>query len=67
MDVTPEQFVRTWQTSDSSWEVGRKLGMSSQSALVRAMRYRLAGVKLKKHKRTAGQEIDVKRLNALCK
>lgn len=47
--VTPEEFVTTWQTSTSSTEVARKLGLTLQSVINRANNYRKRGVPLKKY------------------
>jgi hypothetical protein len=48
-NVTPEVFVRTWQSSVSTVEAARRLGMPRNTLLARASRYRSKlGVKLKK-------------------
>lgn len=46
--VSPEEFVTTWQTSTSTAEVARKLGISLQSAISRSGNYRKKGVPLKR-------------------
>ena len=47
--ISPEDFVTTWQTSTSSTEVARKLGLSLQSVINRAQNYRKKGVPLKRY------------------
>lgn len=65
-EATPEEFVKTWQAADSLAEVAEKLGLTRHSASNRGMRYRNAGVKLKKFER-GRNPIDVDALNKLCK
>jgi hypothetical protein len=64
-DVTPEQFVKTWQGSETTQEVADKLGMPLPIVFARASAYRKAGVHLKKHKRKGKQGLDVEGLNRL--
>ncbi len=44
---TPEEFIRTWQTSASCKEVAAKLGMKTESVHNRAAHYRKKGIPLK--------------------
>jgi hypothetical protein len=62
-DVSPEVFVRTWQTSQSADEVAKKLNMPKAIAAARASNYRTAGVKLKKMPRRPKNRLDVAALN----
>jgi len=45
---TPREFVRAWQQSSSVAEVAEKVRASLNACRVRAYRYRLRGVPLKK-------------------
>jgi hypothetical protein len=47
-NVTPEQFVETWEASDSLQEVADRLKMPKAIAAARAAQVRSAGVRLKK-------------------
>lgn len=48
-EVTPEEFVRTWNSAKTLSEVVRKLGLSSSRyATLRACRYRKIGVNLQR-------------------
>jgi hypothetical protein len=62
-NVSAEDFIRTWQTSESAEEVAEKLKMPVAIVHARASSYRSVGVKLKRMKRKAG--LDVAGLNAL--
>ena len=64
-DVTPEQFITAWQTSESADEVAEKLKMPKPIVLARVSSYRRAGLKLKKMPRRPGKELDIERLNRL--
>src|SRR5205807_5198562 len=57
-DVTAEQFVRAWQTSETAQEVADRLKMPKPIVLARASAYRKDGVKLKKLKRTSSRALD---------
>lgn len=64
--ISPEQFVRTWQTSKTIAEVGEKLGMPKPIVYARAHKYRREGVKLKKMKpERKGMSIDVDKFNKI--
>ena len=73
--VSPEEFIMAWETSESVPEVVEKLrrvakakgtkSMSKTIILSRASSYRTLGVDLKKMKRKHGKPIDVKALNSL--
>ena len=43
-----EQFIETWETSNSVQDVCEKLGISKQNAYARATKYRSDGVPLQK-------------------
>lgn len=64
-DVTPEQFVKVWEASETAEEAAEKLKMPKGIAAARASTYRQLGVKLKKMKRNYKRAIDVSGLNAL--
>lgn len=64
-NVTPEQFITTWQTSETAQEVADKLGMPKAIVLARASSYRSDGIKLKKMKRDSKKALDVDALNRL--
>lgn len=64
MTVTPEEFVKAWQSSESIQEVADKLDIKYAAAYKRAEYFRLRGVKLKPISRKPG--IDVDTLNKLC-
>jgi glutamate/tyrosine decarboxylase-like PLP-dependent enzyme len=64
-EVPAEEFVRTWQNSDSADEVAAKLKMPKAIAHARASNYRMLGVKLKKMPRRPKNSIDVDALNKL--
>lgn len=68
-NVTPEQFVRAWNTSSSAVEVAQKLDMAPHSASARASWYRKKGVDLKRFLRGAkpAARLDVAALNKLAK
>lgn len=48
MRISPEEFVRLWQNSNSLSEFSEKSGIKRANASLTAMRYRKHGVKLKK-------------------
>ena len=54
-NITPEQFVKVWQVSETSQEVADKLGMPLPIIFARASSYRKAGVHPKKLKRKEKQ------------
>lgn len=47
MQITPKEFVETWQQAESLDEVAIKIGTKKQSATTRAIRMRQKGVPLK--------------------
>jgi hypothetical protein len=63
--VSPEEFVRTWQTSETTQEAADKLKMPKDIVLARVSAYRKAGVNLKKMRRVTTRSVDVARLNKL--
>lgn len=62
--VSPEQFVKAYQTSENTTEVASKLGISLPSVFAKRKLLVGKGVKLKKMGR-AKQQIDVAALNKL--
>lgn len=70
-NVSPEQFVQTWQESNSAQEVADKLGMPKNIVLARSAVYRKAradgtpGVPLKKMPRNNPRKLDVAHLTQL--
>ena len=68
--VTPEEFVRVWQTGQTVGEVATKLGITKRAACQRAMYYRKKGVPLKKYpkgRHHSTHEIDYPALTTLAK
>lgn len=67
--VTPLEFVRVWETSQCLDDVANKLGLPKQLVSSRAMRFRKAGVKLKRINKWqnphGNKKIFVNELNAL--
>ena len=63
--VTPEEFIRAWQTSESADAVAKKLNMPKPIVHARASNYRMAGIKLKKMPRRPKNLLDVDKLNKL--
>lgn len=63
--ITPEQFVKAWQSSDRNKEVCEKLGMNPNAVANRAKKYRELGVNLKIFPGSRN-DIDVESLNELC-
>ena len=65
-DISPEEFIRVWCTSESLEEVANQTGKTPKSLSVRASQYRRKGVALKKFTRGGGQpRHDWNRLAAL--
>ena len=64
--VDDEDFVKAWLASSSVKEVADSLGLSVNSASVRAVALRKAGVSLPKYVRRK-RDIDVDALNKLIK
>jgi hypothetical protein len=56
--VTPRQFIKVWQESDSVREVATKLRIKKNACRVRAHRYRKLGVPLKEHPPVEIEVID---------
>jgi transposase len=61
--VSPEDFVRAWQESQSLSEVARKTGLSISTVSARAQTYRRKGVRLKPFPRRLYPPLDVAKLN----
>jgi hypothetical protein len=62
--VTPQRFVKVWQTSSTAEEVARRLNMPKSIVHARASNYRQQGIKLKKLARSS-KGLDVDGLNRL--
>jgi hypothetical protein len=60
--VSAEQFVRTWQQSESFAEVVKKTGLTVAAARMRAVKYRKLGVRLKRFR---ADKLDVQALQKL--
>lgn len=70
LDISLEDFVKLWQSSDSQAAVVKALGCSRGSVEHLASRLRKAGVQLKRMSPNPGRKIDaedVAKLNELCK
>jgi hypothetical protein len=63
-DLSPEQFVETWEKSTSSQEAAGQLGMPQAIAHAQASAYRAQGIKLKKMPH-GPRPLDVEGLNRL--
>lgn len=64
-DVSPEEFIRVWQTSNSTDEVSEALKMPKPIVLARVSGYRNKGIKLKEMPRAGSNKLDVEKLNRL--
>ncbi len=64
-NVSPEDFIRAWQSSETAQEVADKLKMPKAIVLARASKYRQDGVKLKKVKKRHKRKLDVAELNKM--
>ncbi len=62
--ATPEEFIKAWQTSESTTEVAEKTGIDKRSVPARASFYRKCGIQLKKHFR-GRPRLDIERLSKL--
>lgn len=63
--VSPSEFVRIWETSESSEQAAARLGLSKGTAWYRASALRKAGVKLRKFRRNVLSATDAQQLNRL--
>lgn len=64
-NISPEEFVRAYETSESYEEVQEKTGMPYEVIVTRAHEYRKKGAKLKKLGRRGRKGLDVEALNQL--
>ncbi len=64
-NLTQEEFIRVWETSNSADEVSKKTKMPKPIVLARVSNYRAAGINLKKMPRPPGRSLDVEGLNRL--
>jgi hypothetical protein len=64
-NVSPEDFVRAWQSSKTAQEVAAKLAMPKPLVHARASNYRRIGVRLKLLGRGNPKRLDVQALNKL--
>jgi len=65
--VTPEDFVRAWQSSKSLAEVAEKTGMRTESVRARGFRFRKKGVPLKSLSTAGRPATDWEALKKLAK
>lgn len=63
---TIEEFIRAWQTSDSTREIANKLDCTTQHVYNRAGMLKRGGVPLKKLARTK-KDYDYKKLSELAR
>ena len=61
MTVSPEDFVRTWQTGETLEVVAKVLGTTTLRATSRASRYRKQGINLKRFSRSI-DSIDIEEI-----
>lgn len=64
-NVSPEEFIRVWESSETSDEVAKRLKMPKPIVNARAAGYRKNGVRLKKMRRGSNKGLDVDRLNRI--
>ena len=64
-NVSPEEFVTAWETSETPLEVATKLNMPKPIVLARASSYRAVGVRLNKMTRKRVDSLDIAGLNNL--
>jgi hypothetical protein len=64
-NVSPAEFVKVWQSSETTQEVSDRLGMPKPIVLARASSYRKDGIKLKKLRRDRKNALDIDGLNRL--
>ena len=62
--ISPEEFVKAWQSSESCYEVANKLDMLYAAVYKRGEYFRLKGIKLKNYPKKI--KLDVDALNKLC-
>ena len=64
--VTPEAFIRAWQSASSLAAAAKSVGLSVQTTTNRASHYRKAGIALKKFPRGGSRPgLDVAKLKKL--
>lgn len=61
--LTPLEFRAAWQRAATLGEFLRATGLRKNTAIVRAFRYRKAGVRLKKFHAGGRRPLDVRKLN----
>ena len=64
--VTAEEFVRIWQSSETTAEVAEKTGLKKSGVSNRASRFKTKGIPLK-DMRNDSRGLDVQNLKALAK
>lgn len=65
MKISPEEFVKIWQTSNYKAEVCNRTGMRDGAVNSRAALYRHMGVPLKKFQQASRKKLDVEALKQL--
>lgn len=63
--VSPEEFIKVWQTTATRKEVAEKLKMNANACSQRAANYRNQGIRLKKLTPPGRAGLDLKKLSAL--
>ena len=66
MKISPEEFIKAWQTSDSAIRAAEKTGMTYSGCTSRACWYRKRGIPLKTF-RQGRFALNVKSLTTLAK
>ena len=64
-NVTPAEFVKAWQESQTADEAAKKLSMPKPTVLARVSEYRSMGIKLKPMRRAQKDRLNVDELNRL--
>ena len=63
--VSPEEFIKVWQTGASTKEIAEKLKMNASACCQRAGNYRKHGIPLRNFPRGRRRPLDIKKLSAL--
>lgn len=64
--ISPEQFIRIWQTCSTLKEVTTRTGLATTACTSRATVHRRWGIPLKKY-RERRPKLDIPRLRTLCR
>ena len=65
--ISPEEFIKAWQTSQSHNEVAKKTGLKVAGLTSKSVYYRKKGIPLKFFSRGRGRSLDLPKLIQLAK